>query len=534
MKIKILEPHVSNQIAAGEVIERPASVVKELLENALDSGARHIQVELGFGGLNEIKVSDDGDGILAEDLPLAITPHATSKLTVLDDLYAIQSMGFRGEALASIASIAHVSIESKAQGATDATRLLSDDEGMRLLPCARNQGTTVLVRDLFFNAPVRKKFLKSEKQEYQAIEAMVKRIAFSAPDVALTLIHNEKQRLALPRALSVEDVRVRLRRLLGKTFIDEAVAIDITRGNMRLHGWVSGPNYARSQQDKLWFYINQRMVRDKLLLHALRQAYVDILPEGRYPGCVLFLELPYDEVDVNVHPTKHEVRFSDGRAVHDLIRAAIAEKFFTLSAPEVAHPVQTTDALMIEERAPEMSVQVGLQTGGSWTVLNSKFALLTHKGTPYLIDAERLYHKMRMSELKAMTVPWASRPLLLPMSIELTEKGILKLEAHRDLFTSFGWQFDILSKTKVSIAGMPQAVPGLDIPGFINWFVEAFSNATTDVIAALLEFELVNLMTMPEDEQVALIQYWQSECEALKGVSLCLDKAGCTRALQSA
>ena len=531
MRIQTLASHVANQIAAGEVIERPASVVKELLENALDAGAKNIHIDIGFGGLNHIKISDDGEGILAEDLPLAIASHATSKLKVLDDLYVIQSMGFRGEALASISSVARVFIQSRSASDTQAMGLESDDAGIRLVPCARNQGTTVEVRDLFFNAPVRKKFLKSDVQEYQAIEAIVKRAAFINPNVALTLSHNGKTCLQLAAAASERAERVRLTKLLGKTFVDEAVLIDIERAKMRLHGWVSSPLYTRSQQDKLWFYINQRMVRDKLILHALRQAYAEVLPEGRYPACVLFLTLPLDEVDINVHPSKHEVRFSDARAVHDLIRLAITEMLaMRVSAPDSLQGIPA--AGLSREGYQDVAVE-SYQTQ-PWMILNSSFAVLNHEREAYLVNVLQLHRLARLSELNQTPSPWDARPLLLPVVLDLPENAGIQLGTYQALLERFGLILDEIQTNSVRVCTIPCALPGLDLMLFLKAFCASFTGDEQALIQLLVNSEVVNLMAMTEDEQQALIQYWKNLDETYREMSLCLDVDGCRKVLSCA
>lgn len=310
LRIQQLPPAIANQIAAGEVIERPASVVKELLENALDAGADTISIDIAYGGLNQIKISDNGSGIFADDLPLAIAAHATSKITRLDDLYSIGSMGFRGEALASISSIAKLKISSRPASQEHAMMLAVQGSESIISPCARSQGTTIDVVDLFFNAPVRKRFLKSEKLEFQAIETVVKRFALSAPQIALTLKHNNKLVLSLARATDAKSRHARMAKIFGKAFDDHALYIDVERAGMRLEGWLSGIEVQRSQNDRQWVYINQRMVKDKLINHAIKQAYDNVLHPGRFPVCLLYLSLNPAEVDVNVHPTKHEVRFN--------------------------------------------------------------------------------------------------------------------------------------------------------------------------------------------------------------------------------
>lgn len=362
MRIQHLSPQVANQIAAGEVIERPASVVKELLENALDAGAKHIHVEIGFGGLNLIRVSDNGIGIVADDLVLAIAPHATSKIKQLDDLSHIDSMGFRGEALASIASISRFTLSSKPSHQDNAMRLQSDEQGCRQSPCARSQGTTIEVLDLFYNTPVRKKFLKGERIEFQAIETVVKRFALGAPQVALSLKHNGKEVFVLPAANDPHNERLRIQKVFGKSFMDEAIEIDTHYGHLHLRGWLSSPVYQRSQRDRQWTYLNRRMIQDKLLYHAIQQAYQTVLHPGRYATCLLYLTLPVDSVDVNVHPTKHEVRFQSPRMVHDFVVSVLTEKLdaYTQNSLVAASKTNAIDSLMPieQEKSPAILNQI--------------------------------------------------------------------------------------------------------------------------------------------------------------------------------
>lgn len=504
MRIRTLSAHVANQIAAGEVIERPASVVKELLENALDAGARTIHIEIGFGGLNQIKISDDGQGIVADDLPLAVAAHATSKLQSLDDLSAIESMGFRGEALASIASVARISIRSCAANQTQAMGLESDEAGMRLVPCARSQGTTVDVCDLFFNAPVRKKFLKTERQEYQAIEALVKRIAFCETNIALTLSHNGQLRLNLPAACGEQGRRTRLTKLLGKTFVDDALSLDVTRGAMRLHGWTSGAVYGRSQQDKLWFYINQRLVRDKLVLHAVKQAYESVLPPGRYPGCVLFLTLPADEVDVNVHPTKHEVRFCNGREVHDFIRSALTDVVASVprpeaipaSAPEYRHALPEKQAWV----KPSYAENYIPPSQTSWLVVNADFACALH-------------HARLLEQLSYAPTPWDARPLLVPVMMELTQTKLNIIKMHQEKLENFGLRFECIDNQNIRIRTIPCVLPGLDLEALFLALAEHNIQNNTDLIRAFVHAEQLNITSMSADEQAELFDYWKKQTE---------------------
>ncbi|QXG43503.1 DNA mismatch repair endonuclease MutL [Pseudomonas viridiflava] len=320
-RIELLSPRLANQIAAGEVVERPASVIKELLENSLDSGARRIDVDVEQAGIKLLKVRDDGSGISSDDLPLALARHATSKIRDLEDLERVMSLGFRGEALASISSVARLTLTSRTRNADQAWQVETEGRDMapRVQPAAHPVGTSVEVRDLFFNTPARRKFLKAEKTEFDHLQEVIKRMALARFDVAFHLRHNGKTILSLHEA---HDDTARARRvsaICGPGFLEQALPIEIERNGLHLWGWVGLPTFSRSQADLQYFFVNGRAVRDKLVAHAVRQAYRDVLFNGRHPTFVLFFEVDPAAVDVNVHPTKHEVRFRDGRTVHDFL-----------------------------------------------------------------------------------------------------------------------------------------------------------------------------------------------------------------------
>jgi len=320
-RIELLSPRLANQIAAGEVVERPASVIKELLENSIDSGAKRIDVDVEQGGVKLLRVRDDGSGISSDDLPLALARHATSKIRDLEDLERVMSLGFRGEALASISSVARLTLTSRTRSAEQAWQVETEGRDMapRVQPAAHPVGTSVEVRDLFFNTPARRKFLKAEKTEFDHLQEVIKRLALARFDVAFHLRHNGKTILSLHEA---HDDAARARRvsaICGPGFLEQALPIEIERNGLRLWGWVGLPTFSRSQADLQYFFVNGRAVRDKLVAHAVRQAYRDVLFNGRHPTFVLFFEVDPAGVDVNVHPTKHEVRFRDGRMVHDFL-----------------------------------------------------------------------------------------------------------------------------------------------------------------------------------------------------------------------
>jgi DNA mismatch repair protein MutL len=326
-RIALLSQRLANQIAAGEVVERPASVVKELLENCLDASADRVEIDLEQGGMRLIRIRDNGTGIDKDDLGLALSRHATSKIANLDDLENIASLGFRGEALASICSVSRLELVSRAREASEDTAWRVEAQGQEMVtavtPAAHPQGTSVEVRDLFFNTPARKKFLRTEKTEFERIDDVVKRLALSRFDVSFLLRHNQRVVHHLQSAASLADMQRRVALVCGSAFLENSLHMDVEAAGLRLWGWVSLPTFSRSQADLQYFYVNGRIIRDRLVSHAVKQAYQDVLFHGRHPAFVLYLELQPALVDVNVHPTKHEVRFRDSRLVHDFLFRAL-------------------------------------------------------------------------------------------------------------------------------------------------------------------------------------------------------------------
>ena len=321
-RIQRLATRLANQIAAGEVVERPASVLKEALENSLDAGAARIDVELEGGGVQLMRIRDDGAGIAPEDLPLALARHATSKITSIEDLEAVGTLGFRGEALASIASVSRLSLTSNptdvASGGMTATTE-GRDMTVTVVPAPHPRGTTLEIRDLFYNTPARRKFLRTEKTELGHIEEVFKRQALARSDVAFSLRHNGRVLHNLAPAIDPAARERRVSMVCGATFMEQSLALSREGGPIALYGWVGFPTFSRSQADLQYFFVNGRVIRDKLVTHAIKQAYRDVLFHGRHPAYVLFLEVDPAVVDVNVHPTKHEVRFREGREVHSFI-----------------------------------------------------------------------------------------------------------------------------------------------------------------------------------------------------------------------
>lgn len=326
MPIKILSPQLANQIAAGEVVERPASVVKELVENSLDAGANKIQIDIENGGANLIRIRDNGCGIPKEELSLALARHATSKIADLDDLEAILSLGFRGEALASISSVSRLTLTSRTAEQTEAWQVYAQGRDMETTtkPASHPVGTTVEVANLFFNTPARRKFLRTDKTEFAHIDEVIRRIALTKFNTTFTLTHNGK---IIRQYRPAEELNQQLKRvaaICGDDFVKNALRIDWKHDDLHLSGWVATPNFSRTQNDLSYCYINGRMVRDKVISHAIRQAYAQYLPTDAYPAFVLFIDLNPHDVDVNVHPTKHEVRFHQQRLIHDFIYEGIS------------------------------------------------------------------------------------------------------------------------------------------------------------------------------------------------------------------
>ena len=319
--IRLLDTRLSNQIAAGEVVERPASAAKELLENSLDAGAKRLTIEVENGGVKLLRIRDDGHGIPKEQLALALSRHATSKISELEDLEGVSTLGFRGEALASISSVSRLSLTSNTEGQDSGWQAQVEGRDMDavVMPAPHPVGTTIEVKDLFFNTPARRKFLRTEKTEFSHLEEVVKRLALSRFDVGFTLRHNQRSIHQLRPAVTQAEKDRRVASLCSPKFIENAVIIDVEASGLKLSGWVGLPTFSRASADLQYFFVNGRVIRDKLVAHAVRQAYRDVLYHGRHPTFVLYLELDPALVDVNVHPTKHEVRFRDGRTVHNFL-----------------------------------------------------------------------------------------------------------------------------------------------------------------------------------------------------------------------
>lgn len=352
MTIHILSPQLTNQIAAGEVVERPASIVKELLENAIDAGATDIRIDVEKGGAKCIRVSDNGCGISKDELPLALMRHATSKISTLEDLEGIASLGFRGEALASISSVSRLTLTSRTAAQDEGWQVYAEGRDMSpvVQPASHPQGTTVEVLDLFYNTPARRRFLKSDKTESGHIEDVVRRMALSRPDVGFTLNHNGKRVLHCTAGKSGASAAPRLAAICGKDFADRAVWLEWPHHSMQLSGWVVPPQPDGKSFDVQYFFVNGRAVRDRVIMHAVRQAYGQIPDGGQQPGYVLYLELEAEQVDVNVHPAKQEVRFHESRLVHDFICQGVLSALNQNDATGL--PLEETASLPVTDWLP--------------------------------------------------------------------------------------------------------------------------------------------------------------------------------------
>jgi DNA mismatch repair protein MutL len=470
MAIQLLPISLANQIAAGEVIERPSSVVKELVENSLDAGAADIVIDIEQGGRRRIRIRDNGSGIAQHELTLALSRHATSKISSLADLEAILSMGFRGEALASISSVARLTLTSKTEQQAEAWQAWVEGREMtaHLQPASHPTGTTVDVQDLFFNTPARRKFLRTDKTEFAHIDEVVKRLALARFDVRFSLNHNHKLVRQYP-AVTGDRYADRVARVGGTQFIDEAVFVDESAASWRLWGWISPPSGCRHQADVQYFYVNGRMLKDRLLGHAIRQAYADQLGDERSPTFVLYLELPANEVDVNVHPAKHEVRFQQARQIHDFIMqalkpvvarppalvmvpaaapASVAAEAFTQAAwaspqthqyrPAAADIAAQLQALQPGSRTPLPGVMEAAPTaverpeqGHNWrvlTVVQQRFALIQwlqpqRVDTPlWLLDLQRVQQAALAEQYaQQFQTGLAGQPLLIPVQLSSTD-----------------------------------------------------------------------------------------------------------------
>ena len=510
-RIFLLPTQLANQIAAGEVVERPSSVVKELLENSLDAGARCIELVIEEGGTRLIRIRDDGHGIHHDDLGLALNRHATSKIRSFDDLVAVKSLGFRGEALPSISSVSRLSLASRTPDSERGWQVRNDDDAQPA-PVAHPPGTTVEVRDLFFNTPARRKFLRTERTEFNHLEEVVKRLALSRFDVSVHLNHGGRTIYKLPVATTEREQLQRVMTLCGDDFSTHAVMVDFHIGELRLWGWISQPTFSRSQADMQFFYVNGRMVRDKLVAHAIRQAYQDVLYHGRHPAFVLFLELPPEEVDVNVHPSKHEVRFRESRRIHDFLfrglhdalaqlrpgvppAANLAEDVAVLERPAgtaLRHPAfaarplsQTAIPLQVREQIAAYAALHPLpQTaeeeaepaadahplGYAIAQLHGVYILAENSDGLILVDMHAAHERIAYERLKQSHGEGniVSQPLLVPVSLKVSLQEANLAEEHKALFGELGCEVNRIGPENLVIRQVPALLRDADVEQLIR------------------------------------------------------------------
>lgn len=518
-RIQRLTSHLANQIAAGEVIERPASIVKELIENSLDAGSQQIDIDIEKGGIQRIRVRDDGHGIHKDDLILALDRHATSKIQTFDDLERIITLGFRGEALASISSIARLNLSSSTETTQQGWNITCDyhQEHHSLIPTpiAHARGTTIEIRDLFFNTPARRKFLKSEQTEFSHIETLIKRLSLSHFSIGFSLHHNKRPIYQLHPAGDEMAKEERIARLCSRSFIENAIYIDMQSSDLRLWGWISLPTFSRSQNDLQYFYVNRRMVKDKLINHAVKQAYQDVLYTGRHPAYTLFIELDPRAVDVNAHPAKHEVRFRESRSVYDFVKQSLQKALAnTQPTPYTVNPLLPTAKLsaalnkkMIDlspsknsqqntfplSIATDTAIYPIVTDSGRCTssltqetsLTEKKSPILTTKPTAHLfcdpplgfalaqlhgiyilaentqglilVDIHAAHERILYERLKQAIHHNGikTQRLLIPICLTLSQQEMSSLDEYADLFIQFGFEFADLGPERVVIRQIP-------------------------------------------------------------------------------
>lgn len=509
--IQKLPDNLINQIAAGEVIERPASVIKELLENSIDATASIISIDIEKGGIQRIQIRDNGTGINKDQLSIALTRHATSKISSLEDLQNIHSLGFRGEALPSIASISRLSITSNTEPTNQGWTLQTEGgtPGQSVKPAAHAKGTTIEVNDIFYNTPARRKFLRTEKTEYSHCEQIIKRLALSNFHISFTLRHNQKTIYTLPSSQSIEDKVKRLEKIIGTPFVENAIYVERSHDNMKLHGWVAAPTFSRSQPDMQYQYVNQRHIRDKTIAHAIKLAYQDVLYHGRHPAYVLFLEVAPDTVDVNAHPAKHEVRFHNTRSIHDFVRQTIKQalselrpasidsknlnklipenqssptlqtyintntpsantQFKSLYSSAVAEPRAIYDSQSYQQ--PQTQEQEIPLLGYAIAQLHGVYILSQNQSGLVLVDMHAAHERVVYEKLKRTqsSEEISRQQLLVPLKIVVTEQEATQADDYQDVFNSFGFEIDRIGDTSLSVRSIPTILTNVDIPELIR------------------------------------------------------------------
>jgi DNA mismatch repair protein MutL len=515
MGIRVLPDQLIDQIAAGEVVERPASVAKELIENSLDAGARRIDIEVIAGGTKLVRVTDDGSGIDPAELELAITRHATSKIASLEDLQALRSLGFRGEALPSIASVARLAVTSRSYSQDNASQVVV--EGGRVQeprPAPHPCGTTVEVRDLFYNTPARRRFLRTEKTEFGHIDSVVKNLALASFDVEFTVRHNGRELYRLPPALNREQQERRIAELCGGAFVESARFVEREIEGLGLRAWLAAPTFSRAQADMQFTFVNGRFVRDRLLRHAVRQGYSDVLFQARQPAFVLFLDIDPERVDVNAHPAKFEVRFRDSGLVHSFVertidsalagsvddtqRAAPGASVASLATPirSVREPAGLFAQLHSppDVRAVQASGSAGtsaeLQDAGgadpevpplgfALAQLRGIYVLAENRDGLIIVDMHAAHERITYEKMKAQydREGVASQPLLVPVTARLSPGQADSLERYADNLRELGFTITRRSHDSVVVESVPALLAGCDVAQLLNEISDGLTEA---------------------------------------------------------
>ncbi len=507
MPIQQLPNHLINQIAAGEVVERPASVVKELLENSLDAGASDIQIDIAAGGQKLIRIRDNGAGISKEELALALSRHATSKITCLEDLEAVASLGFRGEALPSIASVARLSLTSRTADQESAWQVEANNgELSKPRPAAHATGTTVEVHDLFYNTPARRKFLRTERTEYGHIEKCIRSLALARPDVGFTFTHNRRPVFALQAADTEDQRQQRIAKICGETFAEHAVYIARDAEGVALSGWVGLPTFNRSQPDLQYWFVNGRSITDRTLSHAAKHAYRDVLFHGRFPAYVLHITMDPAAVDANAHPAKHEVRFRDGRRIHGLVSQTLENALReTRPGGHGVTPMPAGTPTRFEQGS--MSLQERVRPGGSAVrdtlaayktlaqapqhdgdippmgfaiaQLAGVYVLAENSNGLIIVDMHAAHERIVYEKLKR---GYADRsvvrqPLLVPLSVSVSEREADLVESSRDMLEAIGLMVDRSGPTTLLVRELPSILRDADAESLLRDVLSDLSEA---------------------------------------------------------
>ena len=542
--IQVLPDLLINQIAAGEVVERPASALKELLENSLDAGATRIDIELLNGGIKRLRVADNGCGIAFDELTLALARHATSKISVPEDLARVVTLGFRGEALASLASISRLTVLSRQRGAAHAGRIeVAGASVSAPEPAALAEGTVITADELFFNTPARRKFLKSDVTEYGHCEDAVHRIALSAPDVAFTLSHNGRRTFQVESGTLID----RARAVLGEAFSEAAVAVDVSNdaAPFALSGWAALPRYSRATRDQQFVFVNGRFVRDKLIAHAVRAAYADMMHGDRHPALVLFLEISPELVDVNVHPGKTEVRFRESHAVHQFIHRALRKHLarpaddtpapgasawlesvaaqqapmnmgfsaqsigaYPRASPSAYQPAFPTSAAepeafyrtifgnrdSVAPSGTSDAVHAEFPLGHALAQIHGVYILAQNVAGLVIVDMHAAHERILYEKMKVASdaAPLATQPLLAPIAVALGERDMALVSTHCEFLQHIGFDAVAIGPNEVAVRSVPALLPDLDVPAVLRELLDDLSEHGQSGVLASQRDELLS------------------------------------------